>query len=82
MACLVRHTTGIVCVPMGASRVDDLRLPLMVADSTDLHETAFTVSVNGAGTGTGVSATDHAATVRALADPATRTRAGGAPCAW
>ncbi|MCF6509956.1 bifunctional 3,4-dihydroxy-2-butanone-4-phosphate synthase/GTP cyclohydrolase II [Blastococcus sp. MG754426] len=72
MAFLVRHTTGIVCVPMSASRADDLRLPLMVADSTDLHETAFTVSVDAAGTGTGVSAADRAATVRALADPATR----------
>ncbi|WP_211355031.1 bifunctional 3,4-dihydroxy-2-butanone-4-phosphate synthase/GTP cyclohydrolase II [Blastococcus colisei] len=74
MAFLVRHTTGIVCVPMPAARADDLRLPLMVADNTDLHETAFTVSVDAVGTGTGVSADDRTATARALADPATRPR--------
>lgn len=72
MAFLVRHTTGIVCVPMPAGRADDLRLPLMVADNTDLHETAFTVSVDVAGAGTGVSAADRTATAHALADPATR----------
>ena len=71
MAFLVRHTTGIVCAPMPAERADELRLPLMVSDNTDAHGTAFTVSVDAAGTGTGVSAADRAATVRALADPST-----------
>ena len=71
MAFLVRHTTGIVCAPMPAERADELRLPLMVTDNTDAHGTAFTVSVDAAGTGTGVSAVDRAATVRALADPST-----------
>jgi 3,4-dihydroxy 2-butanone 4-phosphate synthase/GTP cyclohydrolase II len=72
MAFLVRHTTGIVCAPMPAGRADELRLPPMVADNTDAHGTAFTVSVDLAGTGTGVSATARAATVRALADPGLR----------
>ena len=71
MAFLVRHTTGIVCAPMPAERADELRLPLMVDDNTDAHGTAFTVSVDAVGTGTGVSAADRAATVRALADPST-----------
>jgi 3,4-dihydroxy 2-butanone 4-phosphate synthase / GTP cyclohydrolase II len=70
MAFLVRHTTGIVCTPMPASRADDLRLPPMVAENTDAHGTAFTVSVDLLGTGTGVAAAARAATVRALADPA------------
>jgi 3,4-dihydroxy 2-butanone 4-phosphate synthase / GTP cyclohydrolase II len=72
MAFLVRHTTGIVCAPMPDYRADDLRLPLMVQDNTDAHGTAFTVSVDALGTGTGVSAADRTATVRALADPAAR----------
>lgn len=72
MAFLVRHTTGIVCAPMSAARADALQLPPMVSDSTDPHETAFTVSVDLAGTGTGVSASARAATVRALAQPALR----------
>ena len=70
MAFLVRHSTGIVCAPMPAARVDELQLPQMVTDNTDAHGTAFTVSVDLAGTGTGVAAAARAATVRALADPA------------
>ncbi len=70
LAFLVRHCTGIVCTPMPAGRADDLRLPPMVADNTDAHGTAFTVSVDLVGTGTGVSAAARTATVRALADPA------------
>ncbi|MDQ0380460.1 bifunctional 3,4-dihydroxy-2-butanone-4-phosphate synthase/GTP cyclohydrolase II [Amycolatopsis thermophila] len=72
VAFVVRHTTGIVCAPMSAERADALRLPPMVPDNTDPHGTAFTVTVDHAGTGTGVSAADRAATLRSLADPATR----------
>ena len=72
MAFMVRHGTGIVCVPMSGERADELRLPPMVADNTDAHGTAFTVSVDHSSTGTGVSAVDRTATVRALADPATQ----------
>ena len=72
MAFMVRHGTGIVCVPMSGERADELRLPPMVADNTDAHGTAFTVSVDHSSTGTGVSAGDRTATVRALADPATQ----------
>jgi 3,4-dihydroxy 2-butanone 4-phosphate synthase/GTP cyclohydrolase II len=71
MAFLVRHTTGIVCAPMNAERVESLRLPQMVEGNTDAHGTAFTVSVDHISTGTGVSASDRSVTVRALADPGT-----------
>ncbi|WP_406690248.1 bifunctional 3,4-dihydroxy-2-butanone-4-phosphate synthase/GTP cyclohydrolase II [Saccharopolyspora sp. ID03-671] len=72
MAFLVRHTTGIVCAPMTPERADALQLRQMVTDNTDSHGTAFTVSVDHSSTGTGVSAPDRTATVRALADPVTR----------
>jgi 3,4-dihydroxy 2-butanone 4-phosphate synthase/GTP cyclohydrolase II len=71
MAFLVRHTTGIVCAPMPAARAEELRLPQMVVDNTDAHGTAFTVTVDFADTGTGVSAADRATTVRALAHDST-----------
>lgn len=71
MAFLVRHTTGIVCAPMPPERLEALRLPQMVADNTDSHATAFTVTVDHVSTGTGVSASDRTKTVRALAEPAT-----------
>ncbi|MFJ7217833.1 3,4-dihydroxy-2-butanone-4-phosphate synthase [Amycolatopsis sp. NPDC098790] len=73
MAFLLRHTTGIVCVPMPAARADALGLPLMVADNTDRHRTAFTITVDAlGGTTTGVSAADRTATARLLADPDAR----------
>jgi 3,4-dihydroxy 2-butanone 4-phosphate synthase/GTP cyclohydrolase II len=71
MAFLVRHTTGIICAPMPPERADDLQLPPMVADNTDAHRTAFTVTVDSVDAGTGVSAADRTATVRALAAPGT-----------
>jgi 3,4-dihydroxy 2-butanone 4-phosphate synthase / GTP cyclohydrolase II len=71
MAFLVRHTTGIVCAPMSAQRCEALRLPQMVADNTDAHGTAFTVSVDHVSSGTGVSAAARVRTLRALADQAT-----------
>ncbi len=71
MAFIVRQTTGIVCAPMSEERCAALRLPQMVTDNTDAHGTAFTVSVDHVGTGTGVSATCRTQTVRALADPGT-----------
>src|SRR5213593_933609 len=43
VAFVVRHTTGILCAPMPADRVDALGLPQMVTDNTDAHGTAFTV---------------------------------------
>ncbi|MEW2504775.1 bifunctional 3,4-dihydroxy-2-butanone-4-phosphate synthase/GTP cyclohydrolase II [Amycolatopsis sp. NPDC047767] len=72
LAFIVRHTTGIVCAPMTAERADALRLPPMVEDNTDAHGTAFTVTVDHVGSGTGVSAADRAKTLRALAAPGTR----------
>lgn len=56
MAFIVRHATVIVCAPMSEERCAALRLPQLVTDNTDAHGTAFTVSVDHVGTGTGVSA--------------------------
>lgn len=73
VAFIVRHSSGIICMPMTRERLEDLRLPLMVAENTESHRTAFTISVDYKhGTTTGISASDRAATVRALADPATK----------
>ena len=72
MAFFLRHGSGIVCTPMSDERADALGLPPMVADNTDARRTAFTVTVDHAGVGTGISAADRALTVRALADSATR----------
>ena len=73
IAFMVRHTSGLICVPLSGDRLDELAVPLMVLENTDSHETAFTVSVDAvAGTTTGISAADRSATIRALVDPKTR----------
>jgi 3,4-dihydroxy 2-butanone 4-phosphate synthase/GTP cyclohydrolase II len=67
---MIRHTSGLVCVGMTGERLDTLDIPLMVQQNSDAMGTAFTVSVDyGPGTGTGISATDRATTIRALVDP-------------
>jgi len=71
---LAKHGRGIICSPVTAERAAELGLDLMVDSNTSLHETPFTVSVDYLhGTTTGVSAADRAATVRALADPQTKS---------
>ena len=68
----VKHTSGVICMPMLGERLDQLGLPLMVLNNTESQRTAFTVSVDyRPGTSTGISAADRAATIRALIDPAT-----------
>src|SRR4051812_13048045 len=73
MAFMIRHTSGVICMPVEGHRLDELRLPLMVADNTESQRTAFTVSVDARhGTTTGISAADRSTTVHALLDDATR----------
>jgi len=69
-AFMVRHSSGLVCLPIVGERLDQLKIPLMVPNNTEAHRTAFTVSVDYAsGTTTGISAHDRALTARKLADP-------------
>lgn len=70
IAFMVRYTGGVICVPMLPERLDALRLQQMAPENTDRNRTAFTISVDYLrGTSTGISASDRAATIRALADP-------------
>ncbi|HEX9375712.1 MAG TPA: bifunctional 3,4-dihydroxy-2-butanone-4-phosphate synthase/GTP cyclohydrolase II [Actinomycetota bacterium] len=73
IAFMVRHTSGVICMPVVGDRLDELRIPLMVSDVTDPQRTAFTVSVDARrGTTTGISAGDRATTVRCIIDPDTK----------
>ncbi|HXX62174.1 MAG TPA: bifunctional 3,4-dihydroxy-2-butanone-4-phosphate synthase/GTP cyclohydrolase II [Bacteroidota bacterium] len=70
---LATNGRGIICAPLTAQRAEELGLDLMVDSNTSLHETPFTISVDYThGTTTGVSASDRAATVRALSSPSTK----------
>ncbi|WP_374487675.1 3,4-dihydroxy-2-butanone-4-phosphate synthase [Zoogloea sp.] len=75
MAFLVRHSSGVVCVALPGERLDALELPLMVRNNTESHRTAFTVTVDYLhGTSTGISASDRALSLRALADPTSQAQ--------
>ncbi len=67
---MATHGRGLICVPMSLERTRALGLDMMVAANTGLYNTPFTVSVDyRPATTTGISASDRAATIRALADP-------------
>ena len=72
LAFTIRHTSGVICVPMLGEELDRLQLPLMTTQNNERMRTAFTVSVDARdGVTTGISAADRARTVRRLVDSAT-----------
>jgi 3,4-dihydroxy 2-butanone 4-phosphate synthase/GTP cyclohydrolase II len=69
---MIRHTSGVVCVPMEGRELDRLKLPPMTYVNEDRKQTAYSVSVDArSGTTTGISAADRAHTIRVLVDSAT-----------
>ncbi len=78
---MATHGRGLICAPLTEERCDELGLELMVGRNTALHATPFTVSVDllGHGCTTGISASDRAKTILALADPTTDPASLGKP---
>lgn len=69
---LLHEGRGMICAPITEERARELELEMMVPVNTALHQTPFTVLVDYRhGTTTGISTSDRAATIRALADPKT-----------
>ncbi len=72
MAFTIRHSSGVICVPMPGPMLDRLEIPLMTPHNRDKLRTAYTISVDARdGVSTGISAADRAHTARVLADSAT-----------
>jgi 3,4-dihydroxy 2-butanone 4-phosphate synthase/GTP cyclohydrolase II len=70
VAWIVKNSSGLLCAPMPRDFADRLNLPIMIERSQDSRKTAYTITVDAAiGVTTGISATDRAITLRALADP-------------
>ncbi|TCP58090.1 3,4-dihydroxy 2-butanone 4-phosphate synthase/GTP cyclohydrolase II [Tumebacillus sp. BK434] len=69
---MITEGRGLVCVPITEARARELSLTAMVDDNTDAHGTAFTVSVDGKNTTTGISAFERAETIRALIEDGTK----------
>ncbi len=62
---------GLICMPMSSAIADRLQLNPMVAENTDNHETAFTVSIDHKDTTTGISAAERGFTARMCVAPET-----------
>lgn len=62
------HAKGLICMPMSHEYIKKLRLPQMVDDNTDNHETAFTVSIDHISTTTGISAAERSVTAMKCVD--------------
>jgi 3,4-dihydroxy-2-butanone 4-phosphate synthase len=67
IAFMLRHGRGLVCMPCDGTRLDRLGIGPMVTDAG--CDTAFTVSIDHRSVGSGISAADRAATIRAVLDP-------------
>ena len=74
---MITHARGLVCAPITEARAKELGI--YRAPSTDHFKTAFTESVDILTGTTGISASDRAATIRALLDPAAKREDFGIP---
>ena len=62
---MATHGKGLICMPRSEEYVEKLKLPQMVENNTDNHETAFTVSIDHLTTTTGISAVERSITALA-----------------
>ncbi len=77
---MLKNARGVLCVPMTLARCRELELEPQVSDNTSVLGTPFTVTVDKLeGCSTGVSIEDRCATIRALADPASKPETFGRP---
>lgn len=65
---MATYGKGLICMPMSKEYVEKLRIPQMVTNNTDNHETAFTVSIDGVDTTTGISAAERSITAMKCVD--------------
>lgn len=77
---MLKEGRGVLCAPITLSRCKELDLEMQVQNNTSMLGTPFTVTVDKLdGCSTGVSVSDRAATIRALADPNSTPQTFGRP---
>jgi 3,4-dihydroxy 2-butanone 4-phosphate synthase/GTP cyclohydrolase II len=77
---MLKNGRGVLCTPITEERCEELSLEMQAQSNTSIYSTPFTVSIDKLeGCTTGVSAEDRAATILALADPASRPETFGRP---
>ena len=78
---MATHGRGLICLPMTGARLDELQIPLMVADGTNTSQfgTAFCVSIEARrNVSTGISAFDRAQTILTAIDAGGTLQRSGA----
>ncbi|MDN5402923.1 MAG: GTP cyclohydrolase II, partial [Lactococcus sp.] len=68
---MATHAKGLICSPISSDYAEKLQLSQMLADNTDNHGTAFTISIDHVDTTTGISAIDRGLTIRKLVEAGT-----------
>lgn len=77
---MLKYGRGVLCAPITIQRCKELNISREVEENTSILGTPFTVTVDKLeGCTTGVSAHDRAATIKALADPASTPATFGRP---
>jgi 3,4-dihydroxy 2-butanone 4-phosphate synthase/GTP cyclohydrolase II len=71
---MITHGRGLVCLAMTAERLDELEVPLVVAENSSRRGTPMCVPIDAKDVATGVSAPERAKTVLAAIDPRTTPR--------
>lgn len=66
---MLRHGSGMLCVPVAAEVAERLQLPTMVEKNTSPNQTPFLIPVDHRDAGTGISAENRARTIRAISEP-------------
>ena len=69
---MASYAKGLICMPMSKALTTKLGLEQMVANNTDNHCTAFTVSIDHVDTTTGISAAERGYTMRSLTEEGTK----------
>lgn len=78
---MMTYGRGVLCAPITEERCQELDLEMQVSNNTSMLETPFTITVDklGGGCTTGVSMSDRAETILALANPDTKPSDLGRP---
>lgn len=66
---MAKHGRGLICTPISNEIAERLELESMVKHNSDLHQTAFTISIDHKTTKTGISAFERSYTILALLNP-------------
>ncbi|MCA9098948.1 MAG: GTP cyclohydrolase II [Planctomycetaceae bacterium] len=66
---MLRHGSGMLCVPLATEVAERLQLPTMVEKNTSPNQTPFLIPIDHRDAGTGISTENRAKTIRAMSDP-------------